>query len=44
MFLEIEQGMKFLQDSKLQKTEMICAKCSKSTKVCKFENTVDKWC
>jgi predicted amidophosphoribosyltransferase len=44
MFLDIEQGMQFLRDSKLQKTEMICAKCSKTVKVCKAEDTVDKWC
>jgi hypothetical protein len=44
MFLDIDQGMHFLEDSKLLKTEMICAKCSNTMKVCKSEDTVDKWC
>jgi hypothetical protein len=43
MFLDIEQGMQFLHDSELLKTEMICAKCSKTMKICKSKDTVDKW-
>jgi len=44
MFLDIKQGTQFFQYSKLLKTEMIFAKCSKTMKVYKSEDTVDKWC
>jgi hypothetical protein len=40
----IEQNTQFLRDIKLLKSEMICAKCGKNVKVCKAEETVDKWC
>jgi hypothetical protein len=40
-FLPPPRAHNFL-DSKLLKTEMICPKCSKTMKVCKSEDTVDK--
>jgi hypothetical protein len=44
IFLDIEQGMQFLHDSELLKTETICAKCSKFMKMCKSGDTMDKCC